>query len=66
MLSSPNACLIIVRVSVAHFPICTQFVAVHLSDPSWNPIRPDTWVKINGHKKSALPPGCVKFCILIC
>jgi hypothetical protein len=42
MLSSPNTYLIIVRVSVPYFPRFAQnFVAVPLSDPLRNHMRPD-------------------------
>jgi hypothetical protein len=51
MLSSPNACLIIARVSVPLFPKFAQnliTLAVALSDPLRNRIRPDMYV-INQH-----------------
>jgi hypothetical protein len=65
MLSSPNACLFIARVSVTLYSkTCTKFDAVLLLDPLWNRIRPDTWLQIDGCKKSARPPSCLKFCTL--
>jgi hypothetical protein len=44
--------------------ICTKFDAVFLSDLSQNYIRPDTRFQIKGHKNSARPPRCMKFCTL--
>jgi hypothetical protein len=44
--------------------ICTKFDACCLSDSSQSHIRPDTRFQIKGHKKSARPPNCVKFCTL--
>jgi hypothetical protein len=44
--------------------IYTEFDSHSLSDPSWNRIRPDTRLQIKGHKKSARPPSCMKFCTL--
>jgi hypothetical protein len=44
--------------------ICPNFNAHLLSDPSWNCIRPDTWLQIIGRRRSACPPRCMKFCIL--
>jgi hypothetical protein len=46
------------------FRICTRLDAPWLSDPSWNCIRPDIQLHIKGHKKSACPPSCMKFCTL--
>jgi hypothetical protein len=43
MFFPPNACLITAKVSVSLLSeICTIFYAVPLSDPSRNPISPDT------------------------
>jgi hypothetical protein len=47
MLSSPNACLIIARVSVT----LTKCDAHTLSDPSWNRNRPDIQLQTERHKK---------------
>jgi hypothetical protein len=44
--------------------ICTKFDAHSLLDQSQNRIRPDTRLHIEGRKKSACPPSCVKFCTL--
>jgi hypothetical protein len=48
MLSSPNTCLIIAKVSLSHFSpdICTKFYDVPLSEQSQNCIRPDTRLQI--------------------
>jgi hypothetical protein len=66
MLSSLNACVIIVKVSVTLFSeICTTFnaqLAVPLLDPLQNCISPDIRLQIKGYKKSACPPNCVKCC----
>jgi hypothetical protein len=52
------------RFPATHFPeICTKF-DVPLSYPSLNRVRPDTRLQINRHNNSALPPSCVKCCIL--
>jgi hypothetical protein len=60
MPSSPNAYLIIARVSVAIFRRSAQrFDAHSLSDPSRNRIRPDTDFQIKGRKESARPRSCV-------
>jgi hypothetical protein len=42
--------------------ICTEFVTVPLSDPSWNHTRPDTLLQIKGRKKLEPSPSCTKFC----
>jgi hypothetical protein len=60
MLSFPNVCLIISRVSVTLSEICTKFDAHSLSDPSRNHIRPDTRLQIKLRKKSAPPPSYVE------
>jgi hypothetical protein len=44
--------------------ICTEVDSHLLSDPSRNRIRPDTRLQIKGHKKSARPLSCMKFCTL--
>jgi hypothetical protein len=46
------------------FELCIKYDAHLLSDPSQNHIRKDTELEICGHKKSACPPSCVKFCTL--
>jgi hypothetical protein len=37
--------------------ICTKFVAVPLSDPSRNRIRPDIWLQIKGHTNQHVHPA---------
>jgi hypothetical protein len=65
ILSSLIACLIIGRVSFALFSeICTKFDDVSILGPLRNCIRPDSWLQIKGHKESAHPPTCLKFCTL--
>jgi hypothetical protein len=44
--------------------IYTKFDAIPLSDPSRNRIMLDTRLQIEGRKKSAHRPRCVKFCTL--
>jgi hypothetical protein len=63
-LSSPNACLINVRDSVALFRrFAKKFDAHWLLGPLRNRNRPDTRLKIKG-RKSPHPTSCVKFCTL--
>jgi hypothetical protein len=57
MLSSPKACLIIARVSVALFPKC----ALLPLDPSRNHIRRGTQLQIKGHKNQYIHPAAWNF-----
>jgi hypothetical protein len=61
MLSSPNACLIIARVSVALFPRLAQKLKLFLCQIHR---KIASWLQIRGRKISARPPSCVKFCAL--
>jgi hypothetical protein len=44
--------------------ICTKCDVRSLSVSLQDHIRRDTRLQINGHKKSARPPNCMKFCTL--
>jgi hypothetical protein len=63
MLSSLNACLIIVRVSYYCSEISTKCDAYSLSDPSLSTIRPDIRLQIKGHRISSHPHRYMKCCI---
>jgi hypothetical protein len=65
MFSSPNACLITARASVAPFPRFTQNLMLFLCRIRRKIASGQIHdYKYRDVKKSARPPSCVKFCIL--